>query len=282
MEFIANEGALGAEIRGFDPAARATDDERAALLAAWRDHLVLFIRGHRLSDPDLLSFSRLFGELDPPGPNVYGEPFLPEYPEINVLSNVLEGGKPIGGLGAGEAVWHADMTYIDMPPKASVLHALEIPDSGGDTHFANMFAAYEVLPDAMKEAIAGRHAIHDGAHNSAGQLRRGFEDVDDVRLTPGAHHPLVRTEPDTGGKALFLGRRPHAYVIGMEVADSEALLDRLWSHADDPRFAVSHRWRVADTLIWNNLGILHRRDSFDGTARRIMHRTQIKGNERIS
>lgn len=282
MEIILNEGALGAEVRGFDPAARASDDERAALLAAWRDHLVLFIRGHALSDPELLSFSRLFGELDPPGPNVYGEPFLPEFLDINVLSNVVEDGRPIGGLGAGEAVWHADMTYIDTPPKASVLHALEIPESGGDTHFANMFAAYDALPGDLKQTIEGRKAIHDGAHNSAGQLRRGFEDGGDVRQTPGAHHPLVRTEPETGRKALFLGRRPHAYVVGMEVADSEALLDRLWAHAADPRFAVSHQWRVADTLIWNNLGILHRRDAFDGTARRIMHRTQIKGDERIT
>ena len=282
MEIIANEGALGAEVRGFDPAARAGAGEAAALLAAWRDHLVLVIRGHRLSDPQLLSFSRLFGELDPPGPNPYGESFLPEFPEINVLSNVVEDGRPIGGLGAGEAVWHADMTYIETPPKASVLHALEIPESGGDTYFANMFAAYEALADDLKEAIDGRTAIHDAAHNSAGELRLGFDDVADVRQTPGARHPLVRTEPETGRKALFLGRRPHAYVVGMEVAGSEALLDRLWAHASDPRFAISHRWREADTLIWNNLGILHRRDAFDGTARRIMHRTQIKGDERIS
>ena len=282
MEIIANEGAFGVEVRGFDPAVPATDGDRTALLAAWRDHLVLVIRGHGLSDPELLSFSRLFGELDPPGPNVYGTPFLPEFPEINVLSNVVEDGRPIGGLGAGEAVWHSDMTYIDTPPKASILHALEIPDSGGGTHFANMFAAYEALADDLKDAIAGRHAIHDGAHNSAGQLRRGLEDVTDVRQTPGAHHPLVRTEPETGAKALFLGRRPYAYVVGLEVADSEALLDNLWAHVADPRFVVAHQWRVADTLIWNNLGILHRRDAFDGTARRIMHRTQIKGDERVS
>ena len=282
MEIIPNEGALGAEIRGFDPGARAGAGERAALLAAWRDHLVLVIRGHRLSDPELLAFSRLFGELDPPGPNPYGESFLPEFPDINVLSNVVEDGRPIGGLGAGEAVWHADMTYIDTPPKASVLHALEVPESGGDTYFANMFAAYEVLADDLKECIEGRHAIHDGAHNSAGQLRIGYAEVAHVRQTPGARHPLVRTEPETGAKALFLGRRPHAYVVGMDVAESEALLDRLWAHAADPRFAHAHQWRVADTLIWNNLGILHRRDAFDGDARRIMHRTQIKGDERIA
>ena len=98
-----------------------------------------------LSDPQLIAFSRNFGELDPPGPNPYGEPFNKQHPELNVISNVVEDGKPIGNLGDGEAVWHADMTYVDVPPKAAMLHALEVPppEAGGNTYFANMFAAYE-------------------------------------------------------------------------------------------------------------------------------------------
>ncbi|PCH84057.1 MAG: taurine dioxygenase [Rhodospirillaceae bacterium] len=282
LEFVPLGEALGVEVRGFDPSEPVNDTDHKALHTAWREHLVLVVRGHALTDKQLIAFSEVFGELDPPGPNPYGAPFLEEHPELNVISNVVEDGKHIGGLGAGEAVWHADMTYQDLPPKAGVLHALELPDSGGDTYFANMIEAYESLPDDLKQRIEGRVAIHDGAHNSTGQLRKGYEEITDVRQTPGARHPLVRTDPDTGRKALFLGRRPHSYIVGLEVEESEALLDALWEHAAQPRFAYAHQWRVADTLIWNNLCLLHRRDDFDDSARRIMHRAQISGDHPVT
>jgi taurine dioxygenase len=200
-----------------------------------------------------------------------------------VISNVVEGGKPIGNLGDGEAVWHADMTYVDVPPKAAMLHALEVPPptAGGNTYFANMFAAYAALPEDLKNAVEGKVAVHDASTNSAGMLRKGYSRVTDVRETVGAHHPLVRTDPATGRKALFLGRRPSAYVLGLALDDSEALLDALWAHATQPRFALCHQWKVGDLLMWNNLSVLHRRDPFDPTTRRVMHRSQIKGSERI-
>jgi len=281
LELIASGAALGAEIRGLDLAAPLDRDTVEAIRDAWDRHLVLVFRGQRLDDPRLLKFTELFGELDPPAPNPYGAPFLAEFPEINVISNVEEDGRPIGNLGAGEAVWHADMTFIDNPPKGALLHALEVPDEGGDTYFANMIAAYEALPDEMKRAIEGKLAIHDAAHNSAGMLRRGYEEVGDVRETPGARHPLVRGNPATGKKALFLGRRPHAYILGLEVADSERLLDALWDHARDPRFAWRHSWRAGDLLMWQNPWVLHRRDPFDPRSRRIMHRTQIRGEAAV-
>src|SRR5262249_23402911 len=175
------------------------------------------------SDPQLIAFSRNFGELDPPGRNPYGEPFLKQHPELNVISNVVENGKPIGNLGDGEAVWHADMTYVDVPPKAAMLHALEVPppEAGANTYFANTFAAYAALPADLKKAADGRVAVHDASTNSAGRLRKGYQRVTDVRKTVGAHHPLVRAEPTTGRKALFLGRRPNAYVLGLALEDSE-------------------------------------------------------------
>ena len=131
---------------------------------------------------------------------------------------MVENGKPIGNLGDGEAVWHADMTYVDVPPKAALLHALEVPppEAGGNTYFANMFAAYETLPADLKKAVEGKIAVHDASRNSAGMLRKGYKEVTDVRETVGARHPLVRTDPKTGRKALFLGRRPNAYVLGLE------------------------------------------------------------------
>src|SRR6516162_737302 len=254
---------LGAEVHGIDLAKPLPQGDIDVIAEAWSTRFVVVIQGQPLSDPQLLAFSRCFGELDPPEPNPYGEPFNKAYPEINVISNVIENGKPIGGLGDGEAVWHADMTYVDVPPKAAVLHALEVPPDGGNTYFADMFTAYETLPDALRKAAEGKVAVHDASRNSAGMLRKGYKEVTDVRETIGARHPLVRTDPDTGRKALFLGRRPNSYVVGMSVPASEALLDALWAHATQKRFTMCHQWRVGDVLMWNNLAVLHRRDPFD-------------------
>jgi taurine dioxygenase len=275
---------LGAEINGIDVSKPLPQADIDMIEAAWHERLVVVFHGQSLSDPQLIAFSKNFGELDPPGPNPYGEPFNKAHPELNVISNVVENGKPIGNLGDGEAVWHADMTYVDLPPKAAMLHALEVPppEAGGNTYFANMFEAYETLPANMKKAADGKIAVHDASRNSAGMLRKGYKEITDVRETPGAHHPLVRTDPKSGRKALFLGRRPNAYVLGLEVVESEALLDALWSHATQSRFVMCHEWKVGDLLMWNNLSVLHRRDPFDPRTRRVMHRSQIKGNERIA
>jgi taurine dioxygenase len=194
---------LGAEVSGVDlkkPPQGGVD----AIAEAWRTRLVVAIHGQSLSDPQLLAFSRYFGELDPPGPNPYGEPFNKAYPEINVISNVVENGRPIGGLGDGEAVWHADMTYVDVPPKAAVLHSLEVPSHGGNTYFADMFAAYETLSEELKKAAEGKVAVHDASRNSACMLRKGYKERHRRARNRSARHPLVRTDPTRGRKALFL------------------------------------------------------------------------------
>jgi taurine dioxygenase len=284
MQITHLDAPLGAEVAGVDLSAPVKRADLDAIEAAWRERLVVVFHGQTLTDPQLIAFSKNFGELDPPGPNPYGEPFNKAHPELNVISNVVENGKPIGNLGDGEAVWHADMTYVDVPPKAALLHALEVPppQAGGNTHFANMFAAHASLPDDLKKAAEGKIAVHDASRNSAGMLRKGYQEVTDVRETVGARHPLVRTDAKTGRKALFLGRRPNAYVVGLGVPDSEALLDALWAHATQPRFAMCHHWQAGDVLMWNNLAVLHRRDPFDAKTRRVMHRSQIKGDERIA
>lgn len=271
--------ALGAEVCGVDLAQPMPTDTFAAVRRAWHEHLVLRFRGQQLSDPQLLAFSRQLGELDPPGPNPYGRPFLADHPEMNVISNIRVDGMPIGGLGDGEAIWHADMTYVETPPMAAVLYALEVPPEGGDTYWANMHLAYDTLPPELKQRIAGREAIHDATYNSAGLLRKGYREVRDPREAPGARHPLVRTHPETGRKCLYLGRRRNSYVVGLEIADSEALLDALWAHATQPRFTFRQQWRAGDVLLWDNRCTLHRRDAFDPAARRLMHRTQIKASK---
>lgn len=276
------DAVLGAEVGGLDLTQPVAAGNMATLRAALARHLVLRVRGQAIGDRELLAFSRGFGELDPPGPNPYGASFLPAFPEINVISNIVEDGVPKGNLGYGEAVWHADMTYVEVPPMAAILYALEVPASGGDTSFANMYRAYETLPPELKAAVAGRQAVHDASHNSAGMLRKGYQPVTDVRRTPGARHPLVRTDPLSGRKALFLGRRPLSYIVGLSVQESEALLDALWAHATRPELSWTQQWRVGDLLIWHNLSVLHRRDAFEAESRRIMHRTQIRGSERIA
>jgi taurine dioxygenase len=268
--------ALGAEIDRIDLSRPIPDEKFSQKRAAWLEHQVLRFRGQRLDDPQVLAFSRHFGELDPPGPNPLGRPFLPDHPQMNVISNIKQDGVPIGGLGDGEAIWHADMTYIERPPMAAILYAIEIPPAGGDTYWANMYLAYENLPAALKRRIAGLEAVHDATYNSAGAMRKGYKEVTDPRSAPGARHPLVRKHPETGRECLFLGRRRNSYVAGLELEESEALLDELWGHATQPQFTVRQQWRVGDVMVWDNRCTLHRRDAFDPKARRLLHRTQIK------
>jgi taurine dioxygenase len=273
--------ALGAEVSGLDISKPIEGEDFKQILAAWKEHLVLRFRGQALSDPQLLDISRYFGEIDPPGPNTYGKPFLEDFPDINVISNIKLGDRPIGGLGDGEAVWHADMTYIETPPKASFLHALELPESGGNTSWGNMYLAYEALPTNLKQAIKGRKAIHDATYNSAGMIRKGMKDVSDPRDAPGAHHPLVAQHPETGLPCLFLGRRRNSYILGLPLDESDQLLDELWAHIANPEFIFTQVWELHDLILWDNRCTLHRRDSFDPNARRLMHRTQIKGSSVI-
>jgi taurine dioxygenase len=195
---------------------------------------------------------------------------------MNVISNIQEGGVPIGGLGDGEAIWHADMTYVERPPMAAILYAIEIPPERGDTYWANMYLAYETLPAGLKKQVEGRKAVHDATYNSAGTRRKGYGDVTDPRSAPGARHDLVRRHPETGRQCLFLGRRRNSYVLGLELAQSEALLDALWEHATQPQFTFRQEWRVGDVIVWDNRCTLHRRDAFDPRARRLLHRTQIR------
>jgi len=274
-------GGLGAEIRGVD-LRRLGNDAFAAIHRAWLDNLVLLFRGQKLTDAELIAFSRRFGELDLAPIQETGRRFVGDMPELYVVSNVLKDGEPIGSLGSGEAVWHTDMSYLPDPPKASMLYALEIPPAGGNTEFVNMYAVYEALPADLKRDIAGLRIKHDGTYNSGGYVRQGVTPTDDPRESPGTFHPLVCTHPETGRRMLYLGRRRNAYIEGFELAESEALLDTLWAYTDRAEFAWHTVWQVADLVLWDNRCTMHRRDPFDPTARRVMHRTQIKGRGRPS
>lgn len=272
--------AVGAEVGNVDLTSLSAD-EFAQIEAAWHRYSVLLFRGQKLTDDDLLVFSRRFGELDPPPNQERGRQSPPGYPDIYVVSNVLDAkGEPIGALGAGEAVWHTDMSYLDLPPDASMLYALEIPPSGGNTYFCGMQAVWKALPAALKAKIEGRRIKHDGTFNSGGYVRRGVTPTDDPHNAPGAWHPAVCVHPITGEPALYLGRRRNSYVEGLPPAESEALLNELWQFLNSPEFFYEHHWRVGDLVLWDNRSTMHRRDPFDNATRRVMHRTQIKGKWR--
>jgi len=269
--------AVGAEVAGVNLVALSTS-EFSQIEQAWNRYAVLLFRDQQLTDDDLLAFSRRFGELDPPPNQERGKQTPPGYPDIYVVSNVLDAkGEPIGALGAGEAVWHTDMSYLDLPPDASMLYALEIPPAGGNTYFCGMQAAWAALPADLKAKLARCRIKHDGTYNSGGYVRQGVTPSDDPHKAPGAWHPAVLSHPATGTPTLYLGRRRNSYVEGLAQAESDALLDQVWDYATRPEFVYSHQWRVGDLLVWDNRSTMHRRDPFDSTTRRVMHRTQIKG-----
>jgi taurine dioxygenase len=243
---------------------------------------VLLFRGQQLSDGHLIAFSRRFGELDWAPVQETGRRFVEGHPEIYIVSNVIENGVPIGSLGAGEATWHTDMSYLEDPPKASILYALEVPPAGGNTYFCNMYQIYEALPAGLKQRIAGLQLKHDATYNSGGYVRQGVSANDDPVRSPGVYHPLVCVHPETGCRMLYLGRRRNAYIQGLPLSESEALLDELWSYTAREEFTWHNVWRPGDLVLWDNRCTMHRRDSFDADSRRILHRTQIKGETRPS
>ena len=279
IQIVPTGAALAAELRGVD-LRRIDDRDFAAIHRAWLDHLVLLFRGQELTDDDLTAFSRRFGDLDLAPIQENGRRFVDGYPEIYVVSNVIENGVAIGSLGAGEAVWHTDMSYLDDPPKASMLYALEVPPTGGNTGFTNMYRAYDEMPEALKRRVAGLRLKHDGTYNSGGYVREGITATDDPVASPGTYHPVVCTHPETGRRCLYLGRRRNAYIEGLSLAESEALLDELWHCATREELSWYNTWRVGDLVLWDNRCTMHRRDPFDAGSRRIMHRTQMKGGSR--
>jgi taurine dioxygenase len=269
IEVVALSDAIGAEIRGVALGRPLSEAGFAALRRAWLDHAVLLLRGQSLDDEALVGLTRRFGQVEIPPPLEYGTAYIPDHPEVMVVSNVEQNGRPIGSLGAGEAIWHSDLNFMEEPPAASLLYALEVPSAGGETGFANMYRAYAELPADLAAAVKGRKIRHDARFNSAGQPR--------LEQRPPVDHPIVRTHPETGRQCLYLGRRANATVVGVPEPESEALLDALWAHAVQDRFVWYQRWRPGDLVIWDNRCTMHRRNGFNADSRRILHRTQTLG-----
>ena len=254
------------------------DAEFSDIYAAWLDRAVLRIRGQSLDDDALMRFARRFGPLEYAPMGWITQEALAKVPNpyLATISNIVVDGRPIGGLGAAEAAWHTDMSYIEHPPTASILYAVEVPEEGGVTHFCNMIGALRSLPSDLEHRARGSRLKHDAAHDSVGKLRRGHHDVDDPRDAPGACHPMILCHPETGIDALYLGRRQDAYVEGLPLQESEAFLDAVWRYVALKGDTWTQEWEVGDVLVWDNRSVMHRRAAFDPSARRLMRRAQVR------
>ena len=257
--------------------ATINDTEFEQLYSAWLEYGVLRIRNQDLDDEQLQTFSKRFGPLEeaPFGRMSEEDKAMIKHRYVTTLSNIIADGKPIGGLGNSEATWHSDMTYIETPPPASLLLGIEIPEQGGDTHFANQYAALKALPGVLRKRIETLTVKHNAAHTSVGKLRPGFEAFDDPREAPGAIHPMIKTHNESGRPALYLGRREWAYIPSLSVTESVVLLDELWVYVALSENTWTQKWLPLDLIIWDNRCVMHRRDGFDQNSRRYMRRCQV-------
>ena len=268
---------IGAEIRGLDLRETPDDSTVKALYQTWLDHLVLIFRGQDLSQEDLLRATTYFGEagdIDRPAKH-HPKGFARMLPGIMLISNIRENGEPIGALPDGEMMFHHDMIHRDTPSKATMLHSVEIPSTGGDTLFASGYAAYDTLPAAVRKPLEGRRALH---HYNYGSTQKG--DNRGTEAFAEAVHPVFRTHDDTGRKAVYVNRLMTVRVEGLEEAESDRLLGAVYDHAERPEFVYRHVWKTGDVLLWDNRCSSHARTDFPTTERRLLLRTTVKGTAR--
>ncbi|MDH3702853.1 MAG: TauD/TfdA family dioxygenase [Alphaproteobacteria bacterium] len=272
-------GATGAEIAGVDLSRDLGNEDFSDILGAFHEYSVLVFRNQSLDPDALVRFSERVGPLEQ---HLLGQFALPENPDVFQISNKTEGGKPTGAIRAGQ-YWHSDCSYTAHPTMASLLHAKEIPGYGGDTLFAGMAAAYDALSDIMKGMLDGLVAVHDYTNAyetffSRHAERPPLSDAEKEAVPP-VEHPVVRTHPETGRKALYVNPGFTRRITGMHEAESRALLDFLFGHATQPRFIYRHRWAVGDLVMWDNRSTIHLAlDDYDMAEPRHLHRTTLAGD----
>lgn len=279
-----------------DDVARLDDKGTAELRRAWLKYQVIRIRGQRLDDAAQVRFGQRFGDLKITNPlpnpltrtdlgqkvaSITQAPRDERHPQITIVSNVVEKGQALGGLGSGELSWHSDMCQFLRPPSATIVYGAEIPAGQGGTSFASMVLAARHLAQDELAALTGFSIKQDEVMDSAGYPRAGYAPVTDVTTSPGRAQPLLTRHAETGAPVLFLGRRLYAYVPGLPVDASERLLDKLWAHATQARFVWTHDWAPGDIVIWDNRSVLHKREPFDPAARRMLRRVVVEGAELI-
>lgn len=279
------DAALGAEISGIDLSAPLTPEQVEEILEAWRQYLVLVFRDQSLSTEDQRRFAANFGTLYERrrggtsfAKEKYGlyadDPTIREDPNLMLVSNVRVDGKPIGAVADGDMWFHIDSGYAERPYRYTILHALKLPSSGGDTLFANMYKAYETLPQEVKDRIAGRKAlhIHEYKRTAKVDLSKDFSN------SPHYFHPVVATHPETGRQTLFVDRLMTARIEGLDEDESAELLGRLFDHAERPEMIYAHKWRLGDVVMWDNRCVTHGRTDFPRHEERVLRRCTIEGD----
>jgi alpha-ketoglutarate-dependent taurine dioxygenase len=266
----------GIEILGADLSQPATAEFAAQIRQALLDHQIVVVRDQVLTKEQQYNFTLNFGELE----EHVARHSDGRYGIVHSVTNLDRDGNPTDAIGTrGNYFWHTDKSYHALPSLMTMLHAVELPPLGGDTEFANMVLAYRALPDSMKERLAGLRAIHSW---EASRLASGSKPAseDEKRERPPVSHPIVRTHPETGEKALYMGTHAAGGVEGLGAEEGRALLAELLTHATQPQFIYTHHWRQGDLIIWDNRALLHRAlANYEmGKHRRVLHRTVVRGS----
>ncbi|MEM5329768.1 TauD/TfdA family dioxygenase [Paraburkholderia sp. JHI2823] len=278
FEIRAFDAPLGAEVVGLDLGKPLGAQDFARVHRAHLDHHVLVFRDQRITPEQQIAFSRRFGPLQA---HVLHQFALPGYPDILIVSNIVENGKPVG-LGDAGHFWHSDLSYKEKPSLGSMLYAQELPAEGGDTLFANMHLAWDTLPGHLRRAVEGRHAEHTYlARYAELQARSPWRpdlSAEQIEQVKPVLHPVVRTHPETGRKALFVSEHFTTRIVGLPEDESRALLDELFAHSVRPEHLYRHVWRERDLLFWDNRSLMHLAAGTPDHLRRKLHRTTIEGD----
>ncbi len=276
IEVVPLGQALGAELRGIDASVPLTDDQRARIIAALDAHGVVVLRKQQLTPRQQVALCQKLGKMRV---SFMNDLSVPGVPELTVVSNIVENGKPIGLVDAG-ALWHCDGSYLPNPDLYTVLYALEIPQRDGqtlgDTLFLSTCAAYDALPDALRKALDDAEAVHSLTHHIQKKLDNNFKAPPVKDPKPDVVHPAVRVHPNSGRRCLYLTEGHTKELVGFSPEQSAAILKQVAEHVKQPQFVYRHRWQEGDLLIWDNCSTQHLAITDYGTLRRRLHRAGIE------
>ena len=270
--------ACGAEIRGVDLSRELSRATVQAIKHAWGEHLVLVFRGQNITQEQQLRFASYFGALGdrkqaPPALRDRAEGIYQDHKKILLVTNIKVAGQPIGAFGDGEFWFHIDSGYTPRPYKYTFLYAMELPSSGGNTLFSNMYKAYEAVPPALKERLKGKKALHIHEYKRAEKADLSA----DLGNVPHYHHPVFITHPDTRRKTLFVDRLMTARIEGLAREESDAILAQLYDLGERKEFIFEHVWQLGDFLMWDNRCTVHARTDFPKGERRLLRRCTVEG-----
>lgn len=253
FSIIPSGAALGAEVRGLDLTRPLTEATTLALRQALLEHLLLVFPGQYLTAGQLVDFCRCFGPITR---HILDQFHHPEEHDLCIISNVLESGKGRTTVRTAGSYWHSDLSYLAKPAETSMLYAIEVPETGGDTLFCNMYAVYEELPEAMRSRIAGLTAVHNIMSGTGANSKVPLTEVQRAKV-PDAIHPVVLRHPETGRKALFVNPGFTRHVVELDTAAGTTLLEELFAHANEARFTYRHKWQAGDVTLFDGRASMH-------------------------